>query len=190
MNIKKYNVFKFLLSFTGIIYVWSLPLLSMINFCEKNSTTISQFISNPQSTGAMAAVSFLPIILINEYQDMHITNENKILNKSLLLFEISYGLFLSFPVCYTNIFIHELLVILFAISFIIHSLYIVKKIQINKITKIILLIGCISFIMLSFINSNHLIYWCFESICFTCMFLFTPIDWYIVLKKQKNNILY
>ena len=28
----------------------------------------------------MAAVSFLPIILINEYQDMHITNENKILN--------------------------------------------------------------------------------------------------------------
>ena len=39
-------------------------------------TIITQFITNPQATGVLAAVSIFSIILINEYQDICINKEN------------------------------------------------------------------------------------------------------------------
>lgn len=177
---------KICLSFTGIVYVWILPYLSKIGFTEKNATTISGFICNAQATGAMAAVSFLPFILMNEYQYIYANKKNSILDKSLLLFEISYGMFLSFPVTYVSIKIHEISVICFSLSFIIHSYFILYDIQFNKITKVLLSIGSICFMLLSILNPNNLIYWFVECICFTCMILFTPIDWYLFLRKEER----
>lgn len=177
---------KISLSFTGIVYVWILPCLSKIGFTEKNATSISGFICNPQATGAMAAVSFLPFILMNEYQYIYSNKKDNILDKTLLLFEISYGMFLSFPVSYISIKIHEISVICFSLSFIIHSYFILYDIQFNKITKVLLSIGSICFMLLSILNPNHLIYWFVECICFTCMILFTPIDWYLFLRKEEK----
>lgn len=178
---------KIYLSFTGIIYVWSLPSLSKIGFTEKNATTISGFICNPQATGAMASLSFLPFILMNEYQYIYIDKKDTILNKTLLLFEISYGMFLSFPVTYVSIQIHEVSVICFSLSFIIHSYFILYDIQFNKITKVLLSIGSICFMLLSVLNPNHLTYWFVECICFTCMILFTPLDWYLFSRKEEKK---
>lgn len=186
MEIKKYNIYKFYLSFSSIIYIWCLPFLSKIGFAEKNSTSISEFISNPQATGALAAVSFLPIILINEYQDNYINENSIILNKSLLFFEIMYGLFLSCPVTYASELIHELCVICFGLSFIIHSYFILYHIQFNIITKFLLCLGSFGFFLLLCLDSSNLIYWFVECISFSCMLLYTPIDWYLVLNKNNK----
>lgn len=177
---------KIYLSFISIIYVWILPYLSNIGFAEKNGTSISEFIANPQATGAMAAFTFLPIILMNEYQDLYIDNKN-ILNITLLFFEISYGMFLSCPITYVSKFVHEFFVICFGISFIIHSYFILYHEQFNKITKFVLGIGNLCFILLLSLNSNCIIYWFIECICFTCMILFTPIDWYLLSIQEKKS---
>lgn len=177
---------KIYFSFIGIIYVWILPYLSIIGFAEKNSTSISQFIANSQATGAMAAVSILPIIIMNQYQYIYIKNDKEKLEKTLLFFEISYGFFLSCPINYVPKLIHQLSVICFGISFLLHSYIILLHFEYNKITKILLGLGNLCFIILVIIKSNSLIYWFLECISFTCMLLITPIDWYL-LSKQKFN---
>lgn len=187
-KITKFNLCKFYLSFVSIIYIWCLPLLSKIGFCEPDSTSISQFIANPQATGALGAVSFFPIILINEYQDICINKENtKILNFTLIVFEIMYGLFLTCPVTYAPILLHQFCVGGFSLSFIIHSYYVLHYIQLNKITQVLLCITSSTLLLLAFIDSNHMIYWLLECISFTGILLFTPIDWYLYKKKDNNN---
>ena len=59
---------RILFSLLGIIYVWSLPLLAEIGFAQRNATSISGFIANPPATGAMAFISFTPLVLMWEYQ--------------------------------------------------------------------------------------------------------------------------
>lgn len=186
-KIKKYDIYKFYLSFTAIIYIWCLPLLSKIGFAEKDSTSISQFISNAQATGGLAAVSFIPLILINEYQDTYINESNTILNKTLLLFEIMYGLFLSCPINYVSVLVHQICVASFGLSFIIHSYFVLYYIQFNKMTKCLLCLGSTCFILLLCLNSSNIIYWFVECITFSCMLLFTPLDWYILLNRKNNE---
>ena len=96
-----FNIKRFLFSTVGIVYVWSLPLLAYIGFAEKNSNSISAFISNPQATGAMAAVSFMPISLMWEYQDIYIKTyksqwlERYILDRSIISYIYSLDYILS-----------------------------------------------------------------------------------------------
>lgn len=187
IQIKKYNIYKFYFSFTSIIYIWCLPFLSKIGFAVKDSTSISEFISNPQATGGLAAVSFIPLILINEYHDMYINESNSILNKTLLFFEIMYGLFLTCPISYAPELLHQICVTCFGLSFIIHSYFVLYHIQFNKITKCLLCLGSSCFILLLCINSSNIIYWFIECISFSCMLLFTPIDWYLILQKEENK---
>lgn len=186
-EIKKYDKCKFYLSFTAIIYIWSLPLLSQIGFAEKGATSISQFICNPQATGGLAAVSFIPLILMNEYQDMYINENNIFLNRTLLFFEIMFGVFLCCPVNYAPELLHQLCVACFGISFILHSYYILYYIQFSKIAKLLLYIADLSFIFLLCLDSSNIIYWFVECISFSCMLLFTPLDWYLILRDEENK---
>ena len=64
-NVSRYRLYASLLI---IPYIWSLPLLSDIGFAEKDATSISGFIANAHATGAFAALSFNPLILMWEYQ--------------------------------------------------------------------------------------------------------------------------
>ena len=70
------NLFKFKMIMTGVgvVYVWALPYLSYIGFAEPKSNSISAYIANPPATGAMSAISFIPLTLIWEYQDIIIEN--------------------------------------------------------------------------------------------------------------------
>ena len=191
LDIKNVSYFRLFYSLIGIIYVWSLPLLSELGFSEKNSTSISQFISNPQATGAMSAISFIPLTLMWEYQDLYLNifksniSNKYVIEYSLSLFQIFYSLFLIFSVSYAPMWLHTTVVIMFCISFIIHSIYINHFISINLITKIILIIGCISFFCLLF--AKGMWFWVCECIGFSSMILFTPIDWYF-LSKNDNFI--
>ena len=187
-----FNCCKIILSTIGIIYVWSLPLLSNLGFSEKNSTSISEFIANPPATGAMAAISFMPLCLMWEYQDFIISKIKKNIGKfqlniSLTIFQIFYGSFLTCTVHYVPNQVHTTVVILFGLSFLYHSYLVNKFIQPNKITLCILIIGILSFASLLIVKGMW--FWAMECVGFSSMLLFTPIDWFL-LKKDNENILY
>jgi len=108
-----------------IAYVWSLPHLSTLGFaapcsdkwiCGKDSfgTSISNMITTPQATGAMAAVFFYPQL----YSWLHIKKVGKAGRATwaaLIATQISFGLFLSFPVSYAP-HIHVLFTLSFCFS--------------------------------------------------------------------------
>ena len=132
---------RLILSLIGIFYVWCLPFLAKIGFAEKDSNSISEFISNPPATGAMACISFIPLSLMWDYQDKVIDiNYENILDKNILsitlkLFQLFYGLFLICTYNYVPIWLHTTSVILFCFSFILHSIIILSKIESTKPTK-------------------------------------------------------
>lgn len=187
--IKKLSLLNFFLSIIGIFYIWSLPLLAHLGFAEKNKSSISGFISNPQATGAMAVISYLPITLMWEYQAICIkTLQSKcsgiyLLNRTLILFNIFYGAFLICSVSYVPLWLHMTTVVIFCATYIARCFYINKYININKITKIILLIGILAGILLLFVKNMW--FWACECIGFTSMLLYTPIDWLLLQYNHK-----
>ena len=187
----KFNILKNYLSLVGIFYVWSLPLLAHFGFAVKNSHSISQFISNPPATGAMASISFLPLVLMWEYQDFviskHVNKESieRKLYLSLASFQLFYGLFLICTDGYVPDELHTCTVILFSFSFIYHAICVIFYVQPSKITSTILGIGILSFICLLF--AKDMWFWAFECIGFSSMLLYTPID--LVLYNPQEPLL-
>jgi hypothetical protein len=184
MNIKgskKPSNIRLIISLAGILYVWFLPILANIGFTVKGSTSISEFISNPPATGAMAAISFMPLTLMWEYQDVIIEKDisdkstRNILTISLSSYQLFYGIFLICTYGYVPIWLHTLSVVLFCLSFIIHSIILMYKLKTQNVTKMILFIGIFSFICLGF--ASDMSFWMFESIGFSSMLLFTPLEW-------------
>ncbi len=189
-QIYELNYVKIILSTVGILYIWSLPILSNLGFASKNGNSISEFISTPQATGAMASISFMPLCLMWEYQDIYISHfkknwpVNNILYKTLTLFQIFYSAFLICCVSYVPSWLHTSVVIVFCLSFLVHAFLICFYIEINLLTKFILFIGTSFFILLPFADGMY--FWAFECIGFTSMLLFTPIDWILLSKKKKE----
>ncbi len=191
--------FKVAMSTCAVAYVWSLPLLSKIGFAENNSTSISAFIANPPATGAMAAVSFIPLTLVWEYQDNILEHIPIIpartvgwvcqtLYYSTAIYQISYGTFLICTYGYVKNWIHTTTVVTFCSSFIIHTLITLTYSMPSKITKTILGLGTSSSIVLiimTILNIHNIFFWFFECIGISCMFIFTPIEWMII---TNNNL--
>lgn len=172
--------YKLFMSSIGIIYVWSLPFLSKIGFSESGSTSISQFISNPPATGAMAFVSFMPITLLWQYQDFIISKKNsfyKPLYYSLCLFQFFYGSFLVCTENYAPLWLHKITVVLFGLSYITHAGMILKYVEPCNIASTTLIIGIGSFISLIFVKGMW--FWAMESLGFSALLLFTPIELYM-----------
>tara|TARA_Y200000002_G_C22535019_1_gene601436 strand:+ start:71 stop:868 length:798 start_codon:yes stop_codon:yes gene_type:complete len=191
--------FKVTMSICAVVYVWSLPLLSKIGFTENNSTSISAFIANPPATGAMAAVSFIPLTLVWEYQDTILENIPIVptctigwicqtLYYSTAVYQISYGTFLICTFGYVKSWIHTTTVVVFCSSFMIHILITLTYSIPSKITKSILGIASSSSIVLiimTILNIHNIFFWFFECIGISCMFIFTPIEWIII---TNNNL--
>ena len=166
-------------STTIIIYVWSLPYLSTIGFSEPNSTTISGFIANAHATGALAALSFSPLILMWDYQNVIIKNVKNntgkiIIGWTMTSYQFFYGSFLVCTVKYVPNWLHTTTVTLFIISFMCHSLMTLYYTTPNIIGQIELIIGVISCMCLPF--AKGLWFWGFESVGYTMMMLFTPTE--------------
>ena len=186
MSISNIRVF---LSFAGILYIWCLPLLADIGFAEKNSNSISEFIANPPATGAMAAISFMPLVLMWDYQDIIINhykkNDNikKILDYSINFFQFFYGMFLTCTYSFVPSWLHTTTVVLFGLSFIIHSILVLRYIQPFFLAGFVLCIGILAFFLLLFVQDMW--FWACECIGLTAMILFTPIDWYFNYDSQS-----
>ena len=189
LNFKKPSIYRLGVSLVGILYVWSLPLLANIGFSQPNSQSISEFIANPPATGAMAAISFIPLTLMWEYQDYTISKLNyvnieQIWMWSLVCFQGFYGLFL---VCTDGIvpdWLHLTTVVMFGLSFIGHSVILLIYIESNLLTKLTLGIGIVSFIGLVF--AKGLWFWALECVGFSSMLLFTPIEWLLIDSSTKS----
>lgn len=188
MSISNIRIF---LSFSLILYIWLLPILSNIGFAEKNSNSISEFISNPPATGAMAAFSFMPLVMMWEYQDIVINhykkndNVKKILDYSINFFQLFYGMFLTCTYGFVPSWLHTMTVVLFGLSFIIHSILVLYYIQPSFLAQLFLCIGIFAFFLLLF--AQNMWFWVCECIGLTSMILFTPIDWYF--NYDANTIL-
>lgn len=182
MNNTRITPLRIFFASSGIIYVWSLPLLSEYGFTQKGSTSISGFIANPPATGAMAAISFMPLTLMWEFQDSVLEKEVKnnviknMLTFTLSTFQFFYGGFLVCTETYVPLILHQTTVTLFGLSFIFHSLMIINSVKINICAKIILIIGIFAFGCLLF--AQGMWFWAFECIGFSSMLLYTPMLWY------------
>ena len=184
------NILRWVFSFLSIIFVWSLPLLSTIGFSEPSSNSISAYIANPHATGAMAFVSFTPLLIITEYQDFYIRNRiNGVIMKTLLywslrMFLLFYGLFIIFTVNYNQT-LHQIAVYSFGVSYIIHCLLTIVSINRTILSSIFVIIGAVSFIALLFIDQTPL-FWAVECVGFSSMVLFTPFE---ITQNQSNCLL-
>lgn len=167
-------------SLMGIVYVWSLPLLSEIGFAQKGANSISGFIANAPATGAMAAFSFAPITLMWNYQNHKINQINlpytkrKVLSITLSLYQIFYSMFLTCTENYASESLHITSVVLFGISFIIHGWLTVMYLPVNTLAIFCLTIGNLSFISLLFLKGMS--FWAGECVSYSSMILFTPIQ--------------
>jgi len=187
----KLKPMRMFLSTCGILYVWSLPLLAMIGFAEPGSHSISEFIANPPATGAMAAISMMPLTLMWEYQDviiMHYKNGigKKPMYYSLTAFQIFYGMFLICTYGYVPNWLHTTTVVVFGTSFITHSALVIKYVQTNKYSTTVLCVGIMSFASLLFVKGMW--FWAMECLGLSSMILFTPLDWVFLIKQEKNRM--
>lgn len=187
-NLKSPSFYRLIFSLAGIIYVWTLPLLADIGFTQPNSNSISQFIANPPATGAMAAISFIPMTLMWEYQDYILNRDSylyiqKIWVGTLVSFQFFYGLFLTCTDGIAPDWLHMTTVILFGTSFIIHSIIILWYIESKNISKIVLVIGMLSFLGLIFVQGIW--FWVLECVGFSSMLLFTPLEWMFLNRHSE-----
>jgi len=181
---------RIFLSTCGIVYVWSLPYLAKIGFAEPGQHSISGFIANPPATGAMAAVSFMPLCLMWEFQDIvisqqQITVHHPKLYSSLVMYQFFYGSFLTCTENYAPDWLHATTVILFGCAFMFHNLMSSYYIYSNKYSSLALGIGLSAFISMIWVNG--MAFWAVECIAMTSMILFTPIQWYGYHNKKIDN---
>ena len=173
--------FRAFLSTCGILYVWSLPILAHYGFAVANSTSISKFISNPPATGAMAAVSFMPLTLMWEYQDTVLSVRGTSLTRTLLYaslstFQFFYGGFLICTETYVPMWLHQTTVTLFGITFVVHGVLTIFVMSTSAIVNAVLGVGIMAFASLLF--AKGIWFWVCECIGFSSMLLFTPLLWY------------
>lgn len=190
LNIKKPSGYRLISSLLGIIYVWSLPWLSNFGFTESGSTSISQFIANAPATGAMAAISFIPMTLMWEYQDFILNRENyyqiqDLWVGSLVSFQLFYGLFLTCTDGIAPSWLHTSTVILFGTSFIGNSMIILFYVESKTISKVVLSIGILSF--LGLLIAQDMWFWACECVGFSSMLLFTPLEWFLLSNNRLSD---
>lgn len=183
----KQKLNKIIISLVILLYIWTMPFLSKIGFCVKNEHSISGYIANAPATGAMAVLSYCPLNLMKEFQLFKVLNLQKkmaeVLDLSLTIFQLSYGLFLICTFHYVPNWLHFFTVFTFCLSFLVHTFLSLKYLQYSDITMFILYIGCGSLLFMPYCLKHEKYLWFVECIGLTCMFSFTPIEMLI----QPNN---
>ncbi len=185
------NAFKLSVVSLAVLYIWSLPLLSIVGFSEPNSKTVSEFIANPPATGAMASVSFMPLTIMWQYQNiiMH-TKPIYIIRKltvSLCCYQLSYSMFLICTDSYVSDLVHFFSVFLFCGFYFIHGFCIIYYLRPSYVATTIFGVGVLSLLVLvmMMIIELHTTMWFWGAECvgLSCMFLFAPCEWYYKLNK-------
>ena len=175
----KLNLSRIISSGSIILYIWSLPYLARIGFAEKGATSISEFIANAHATGALAALSFTPLTLMWEYQDIRVvtvcTEKGKeVLYYTLVAYQWFYGGFLVCTVNYVPMWLHTLTVVMFCITFVIHSVITMYYTNPTKYGQLELIVGILACACMPF--SSGLGFWACECIGYSMIMLFTPTE--------------
>ena len=175
----KLNLSRIISSGAIILYIWSLPYLARIGFAEKGATSISEFIANAHATGALAALSFTPLTLMWEYQDIRVvtvcTEKGKeVLYYTLVAYQWFYGGFLVCTVNYVPMWLHTLTVVMFCITFVIHSVITMYYTNPTKYGQLELIVGILACACMPF--SSGLGFWACECIGYSMIMLFTPTE--------------
>ena len=175
----KLNISRIISSGAIILYIWCLPYLSRIGFAEKEATSISGFIANAHATGALASLSFTPLTLMWEYQDIRVVSicsdkGKKVLYYTLFAYQCFYGGFLVCTVNYVPMWLHTLTVFMFCITFVIHSVMTMCHTKPTKCGQIELIIGILACACMPF--SSGLGFWACECIGYSMLMLFTPTE--------------
>lgn len=166
----------------AVLYPWCLPALAAVGFAESGATTVSGFIANPQATGAMAAVSFLPLELIVSHQHCVLRCDPQhgwMLNLTQQLFLVSYALFLVCTVTYNKT-AHAVVVLALTVSFIAHAWHVWLCVhRTSTMLAVTLWTGAFSFTVLGVLflgfDDVGLVFWGFECLGFSAMVLYTPL---------------
>ena len=178
----------------GAAYVWSLPLLARAGFAQRGATTVSAFIANPPATGAMAALSFTSLALMWEYQDLIVKSRAdgrgwvySALARTLGAFQTFYGAFLVCTYGYVPTWLHTLTVVAFCASFLAHASVVTVFVQPSRPARALLAAGMGAsgaLLALTAARSYTLWYWFCECIGLTAIFLFTPLEWALILRAR------
>ena len=105
MNFNLINPLRMMMTCFSVAYVFALPYLCTIGFSQCDGTSISEFIDNAHATGAMAVVSYTPLTILLEYQDLLLdklySNDSYEIVKKLLRFSLNgfLGFFGAFLIC-------------------------------------------------------------------------------------------
>ena len=189
-----------------VVYIWTLPLLSYIDFSEdgcyngieehcKLGHSISAYISNSQATGAMAFAFSFPITIMWLYKpkDISIT--------PLIIFTLFFGLFLICSVTY-NINLHLITVFTFCFAAIFHFILFTRSLKMSKhVAKFfwfLIIVSSSCLVLLMVLGSifmknikkdnpplqNTYWVWIFECIGLTSFILFTPT--YLLLNNNNS----
>ena len=182
------SMFRVFLSTCGVFYVWSLPVLAEWGFAEPGATSISGFIANAPATGAMAAISFMPLTLMWEYQDSVLDTKGKgcltrnALHISLTTFQFFYGCFLVCTETYAPMWLHQTTVTLFGLSFITHGLFTMHTVSCSIYPNVMLMTGMAAFALL--LCADGMWFWACECVAFSSMLLYTPLLWYTYVPPE------
>ena len=201
----KHSLIDYAFFLIPLVYIWSLPIISKLNFSEgapkqfgytKNAWSVSQYIASPPATGAMALCYFyinVKMILLHEKKCKAIdSNTATLLRFFRFLYILFFNIFLIATYTYVPI-IHGVVVGIFMIAFILHSISFIKLARKYKnitnltsnllIGEIILGVGILSAVIVSLSLPNIIKgvaytqkFWFFECVGLTAMPLFTLVS--------------
>jgi len=179
-----------------VVYVWSLPLLGHLGFahhckhfpkCKNVGASVSNFISTPMATGAMAACFFFPTmhLWLNVQHVGHI----RCILPTLFVFQVCFGVFLSCPVDEVHT-LHGIATCFFCVAALTHYSMVLRYTAYDRYRwcKLLLCLAILSFAMvfvlvcISFYDKNLLpercpyLFYVFEALGLSTMAVF-PIVW-------------
>jgi len=138
-----------------VVYIWSLPLLRLVGFahecedfpsCRSTGTSVSDYISNTQATGAMAACFFFPTMHL--WTNIQHVRHHRCVLPTLFIFQVCFGIFLASPVTEVPD-IHSVAVSTFCVSALTHYGMVLRyaAYESHRWCKVLLCVAILAFIM-------------------------------------------
>jgi len=136
-----------------VVYVWALPALSEHGFanrcegwpkCDCTGASVSNFISNPHATGAMAGCFFYPCL--HMWQNALEVRGAWHVKPTLVMFQACFGLFLTCPVTEVST-LHAMSVASFCVASFMHFGALLRhcSAERHRYCKVLLMVSILSF---------------------------------------------
>ena len=158
-----------------VVFIWCLPLLGRCGFASDHGHTVSEFISTPQATGALASTLFVPLWTIFE-QDLPESRAWK-LSQNAVAFFLCLTLTLSIEFNSTA---HTISFALLGTSLFFYAFRVWVWLRCPTAAGVALVLAAASASVLIGLHAVYgmqagLILWAFECIAFSSILFFSPL---------------